>query len=406
MAAVLSTLDDGLSPDRWLITGASGFVGTTLVKRIIDTQLPVTLRLLQRGPFSPSGAQKAKSLLACEQAVGDLLDIDSLEAACADCHTVIHLAGVAHVGQAAAARARNINYNGAVLLLEAAITAGARRFVYLSSSLASAAENPSSEATDYGRDKLAAENAMAAAAKAGRIEVVILRAVNVYGVGMRGNLSTLVRLIGRGRLPWLPKLSMPRLPKLRNRLSLVGVDDLADALIAGASRLLDSDSGCDSDIDNKSKSKGLAADFSPGSPPDPTTDPANQRESELESVALTASAQSATPPQLLHVTVTDGVDYTINEIEDAIIATAGRRGSHFRVPVVVVFAAALTAELLDKLRIFRSGIGLRTYRNLTRDSVFDNANAKKFLGYEPRDNFYQSLPAICAAELGSNEKTD
>jgi nucleoside-diphosphate-sugar epimerase len=108
--------------------------------------------------------------------------------------------------------------------LDAAVAAGARRFVYVSSSLAAATEG---DATPYGQDKRAAEEALLAAGQARRIEVIILRAVNIYGVGMRGNIAAMIRLIQRG---WLP-----RLPRFTNTISLIGVDDVARAL--GGSRV-------------------------------------------------------------------------------------------------------------------------------------------------------------------------
>ena len=255
--------------------------------------------------------------------------------------TVIHLAGVAHVGRAAAQEARAVNLGGTLHLLDSAIAAGVRRFVYLSSTLASAAETPSAHAdiTDYGRDKLAAERALLEAAAQGKIEVVILRSVNIYGVGMRGNIAAMIRLTRARRLP--------RLPRLTNRVSPVGVDDVAAALLAAA---------------------------------------------KLEHAGMPA----------LQLTLTDGNEYRINELQDAVFAAIGRRPSHLRLPRVLLFAAAAGAELLERLRIFRSGIGLRTYRNLTRDNVFDNTDAREALGFVPTTTFYEALPR--SLEKGEEEE--
>ncbi|MDA9870783.1 NAD-dependent epimerase/dehydratase family protein [Gammaproteobacteria bacterium] len=309
----------------WLITGSSGFVGRALLTRLATfNQRPPLLRLLERRPTEPP--------TVFQSCAGDLGDPQSLRRACEGIDTVIHLAGIAHVGSAASAEARAINLDGSLSLLRMAIDAGVRRFVFLSSTLSS------DQSIQYGRDKHAVEEALLAAAAAGSIEVVILRAVNIYGVGMRGNIAAMIRLISSGVLP--------RLPKLTNRLSLVGVDDVVSALLLAAT--LDS-------------------------PADPS--------------ALMAKLA-------IRVTLTDGCTYEINAIEKSIYDAVERSPSHWRLPVVLLFAASAMAELLEKLRIFRSGIGLRTYRNLTRDNLFDNHSAKAELGFEPSTTFFAQIDKL------------
>lgn len=309
----------------WLITGSSGFVGRALLARLATfNQRPPLLRLLERRPTEPP--------TVFQSCAGDLGDPQSLRRACEGIDTVIHLAGIAHVGSAASAEARAINLDGSLSLLRMAIDAGVRRFVFLSSTLSS------DQSIQYGRDKHAVEEALLAAAAAGSIEVVILRAVNIYGVGMRGNIAAMIRLISSGVLP--------RLPKLTNRLSLVGVDDVVSALLLAAT--LDS-------------------------PADP-------------SVLMAKLA--------IRVTLTDGCTYEINAIEKSIYDAVERSPSHWRLPVVLLFTASAMAELLEKLRIFRSGIGLRTYRNLTRDNLFDNHSAKAELGFEPSTTFFAQVDKL------------
>ena len=309
----------------WLITGSSGFVGRALLARLATfNQRPPLLRLLERRPTEPPAV--------FQSCAGDLGDPQSLRRACEGIDTVIHLAGIAHVGSAASAEARAINLDGSLSLLRMAIDSGVKRFVFLSSTLSS------DQSIQYGRDKHAVEEALLAAAAAGSIEVVILRAVNIYGVGMRGNIAAMIRLISSGVLP--------RLPKLTNRLSLVGVDDVVSALLLAAT--LDS-------------------------PADP-------------SVLMAKLA--------IRVTLTDGCTYEINAIEKSIYDAVERSPSHWRLPVVLLFAASAMAELLEKLRIFRSGIGLRTYRNLTRDNLFDNHSAKAELGFEPSTTFFAQVDKL------------
>jgi len=272
--------------------------------------------------------------------------------------TVIHLAGVAHVGQAQAQQARAVNLDATLELLNAAISAGVRRFVYLSSTLAAAAEQGSGDITHYGRDKLAVEQALLSAATESKIEVVILRSVNIYGAGMRGNIAAMIRLMRAGRLP--------RLPLLNNKISLVSVTDVATALVTAAS--------ADLDCDPNPESSGSATS---------------------NTAANTKPKQQGKPA--VRVTLTDGVDYSLNAIQDAIYATIERHPSRLRLPGVLLFAAASAAELLGYLGLSRSGISRRTYRQLTRDNLFDNTEARRALGFVPTTTFFETLPSIAAA---------
>ena len=139
--------------EAWLITGGSGFVGKTLLTRLSKSdQRPPVLRVLVRQP-SDAPAR-------VEPCVGDLREPLSLHRACEGVDTVIHLAGIAHVGSAASAEARAINLDGSLALLRAAIDAGARRFVFLSSTLSL------DDSLHYGRDKRCVEEARIA----GRLE--------------------------------------------------------------------------------------------------------------------------------------------------------------------------------------------------------------------------------------------
>ena len=309
----------------WLITGSSGFVGRALLARLATfNQRPPLLRLLERRPTEPSGL--------FQSCAGDLGDPHSLRRACEGIDTVIHLAGIAHVGSAANAEARAINLDGSLSLLRMAIDARVKRFVFLSSTLSL------DQSIQYGRDKQRVEEALLAAAAAGSIEVVILRAVNIYGVGMRGNIALMIRLISSGVLP--------RLPKLTNRISLVGIDDVVSSLLLAATH-------------------------------NPTVDP---------SVLMAKLA--------IRVTLTDDCVYEINSIEKSIYDAVERSLSHWRLPIMVLFAASAMAELIEKMRIFRSGMGLRTYRNLTRDNLFDNQSAKAELGFEPSTTFFAQIDTL------------
>jgi len=137
-----------------------------------------------------------------------------LRASVEGCDAVVHLANIAHTS-ASAADLQRVNVEGTIAQARAALAAGARRFVYLSSIKAAQPDDA------YGRSKLRAEQALLGLAN---LEPVILRPPLVYGPRVKANFLALLRAIDRG---WpLP------LASIENRRSLVYVGNLVDAILA------------------------------------------------------------------------------------------------------------------------------------------------------------------------------
>jgi UDP-N-acetyl-alpha-D-quinovosamine dehydrogenase len=135
-----------------------------------------------------------------------------LRASVEGCDAVVHLANIAHAS-ASPAELRRVNVDGSIALAKAALAAGARRFVYLSSIKAAHPVDA------YGRAKAQAERALL---QINGLDVVILRPPLVYGPRVKANFLALMRAIDRG---WpLP------LASIRNRRSLVYVGNLVDAI--------------------------------------------------------------------------------------------------------------------------------------------------------------------------------
>lgn len=310
--------------NKILITGATGFVGQALCRHLIGHNFSVRVLLRE-----PSQAQLIPPELAAECVTGDLNEIESLRAACTDMDAVIHLGGLAHVSKDANATSHKINVEGTHNLLASAVEKKLSRFIFLSSSLAQTAESGVGDITEYGAGKRAAERLLTEEAAGNAINYLILRPVNVYGAGMKGNIASMISMIHRGRLP--------RLPKLGSRISLVSVDDLAEALI----------------------------------------------------LALQATQLSAKT-----FAVTDGQTYPIEEIEQAIYQALGKRMPRWRTPFVVLYLAAAAAGLLSRFRSDGGSISGRTYRNLTSDNLFSNDEICEQLGFKPSTTFYQALPKI------------
>lgn len=113
---------------RVLLTGATGFIGSA-----------VALRLCERGDEVVAYVRnpaKAQSLAAagCEVVAGELLDSQSFTAAAQDADAVIHAAAVYAIGIPPSERKPmfDTNVTGTETVLDAAIAAGVRRIVYVS----------------------------------------------------------------------------------------------------------------------------------------------------------------------------------------------------------------------------------------------------------------------------------
>ena len=114
---------------------------------------------------------------------------------------VVHLAGVAH-SRVGDARYEEVNVQATRRLADAAVRAGVRRFVFVSSIKVNGEATPAGEpfrASDapapedeYGRSKWRAEQALARVAG---LEVVVIRPPLVYGPGVRANFLRLLQLV-------------------------------------------------------------------------------------------------------------------------------------------------------------------------------------------------------------------
>src|SRR5260221_4976008 len=201
------------------LTGATGFIGQYLLREM--PKRGYRIRALLRRPASmPMDVSSA--------VIGDLTKPQNMSAALAGVDAVIHSAGLAHAMSGIPEDDyRLINPEATVRLARAARRAGAKRFVFLSSIRAQcgpAADTVLTEAVEprptdaYGRSKLAAERGLAEL----DLDWVSLRAVLIYGPGVKGNMA---QLIGLARSPFpLP------LASLTARRSLLALENLSAAI--------------------------------------------------------------------------------------------------------------------------------------------------------------------------------
>ncbi|HSS64941.1 MAG TPA: hopanoid-associated sugar epimerase [Gammaproteobacteria bacterium] len=148
---------------KTLITGASGFVGAAVARRVLDAGHRV--RALVRKDSDPRNLEGLK----IDVVVGDLRDRDSLDAAVSGCRGLFHVAADYRLWTRDPASLYASNVEGTANLMRAALRSGIERIVY-TSSVATLGLNPdrtpSSEETpvtledmigDYKRSKFLAE---------------------------------------------------------------------------------------------------------------------------------------------------------------------------------------------------------------------------------------------------------
>ncbi len=167
-----------------LLTGASGFIGSFIAERLLSDDRRV--RCLVR-PSSDTTRLRPRLTAGdgpgLELAVGDLTDSASLASAAEGCAQVIHCAAmVSDWGTVQEIRAANAT--GTAVLAAAAVDAGVRRFVHVSTTDVyghpggrgvSEDHVPSGFANWYAETKREAEAALLTVAAGSDLEAVILR---------------------------------------------------------------------------------------------------------------------------------------------------------------------------------------------------------------------------------------
>jgi nucleoside-diphosphate-sugar epimerase len=190
------------------LTGATGFIGRNLVRRLTATEWQI------RGLVRPSSQGLLQVEIAIEWIKGDLGDPDSLRRLVNGVDAIVHCAGA--VRGASQVYFNRVNVDGVARLVQAATQQHQLPRFLLISSLA--AREP--HLSPYAASKRQGEEALAAGA--GRMGWTTFRPSAVYGPGDK-ELLPLFRWIGRGIAPILGKADA--------RFSLLYVEDLAEAVV-------------------------------------------------------------------------------------------------------------------------------------------------------------------------------
>jgi UDP-glucose 4-epimerase len=214
-----------------LVTGASGFVGSVLIQRLIIANpqegiVAATRRLLENLPVDVNQVQ-----------VGDLLPSTDWRIALQGVNVVVHCAARVHVMNEKSVdplvEFRVVNVEGTLRLAQQAAEAGVRRFVFISSIKVNGestelgrpftpADTPA-PSDPYGISKMEAEQGLLELSLRTGMEIVIIRPPLVYGRGVKANFDAMMQWLRRG-------IPLPLGGITFNRRSLVFVENLVDLI--------------------------------------------------------------------------------------------------------------------------------------------------------------------------------
>ena len=324
-----------------LVTGATGFIGGHLARRLVDEGYQV--RCLARPSSNTSWLEE----LDVEIAVGDLTSARSVGRAAEGCRYVFHCGGLVS-DWATPKEIEQINVGGTRNVLQAAIDASVERLIHFSTTdvygYPGGAGVPIDETYTatrfrnwYAQTKLAAEAEVRRVEAAHELETVILRPATVYGPGSTDVVGEIARAIRNG--------SMLLIDGGHAVAGLVYVENLVDAALLAA------------------------------------------RHEAAAGHAFNAS---------------DGLDVTWRQFTDGLAEGLGC--SHVRWSMPYWMANGIGFSLEHGYRLLRRTTRLTTAPLLSRQAVqmlgsnqdFSNRKARKLLGWEPRIDYAAGLEATLA----------
>ena len=222
---VISAAASGVLPKRILLTGATGFIGCR-VAEVLGLREGCEVRALVHNPGNASRLAR----LPVDMRMADFGSPEDLRKAVDGCDAVVHCAIGTSWGQRREIFA--VTVDGTRRLAEAALAAGVKRFVHLSSiaihgndvrgTLDESTPIRPPRGDDYSESKAKAEQVISQAIRSG-LPAVVLRPTNVFGAYSTTFITRPVQALAEGRLVLVDSADCPS--------NTVYVDNLVEAII-------------------------------------------------------------------------------------------------------------------------------------------------------------------------------
>lgn len=210
-----------------LITGASGFIGSYVVKKLIEEKQSV--KLFVREP-SRINFSSTNGFEICK---GNLTDKESVYNAVEGCETVLHLGAIATKWERKPAVYYDVNLNGTKNIFDACIKYNVNKVVYTSTPLSPVLKNNSksrvSGLPEYVKSKLFSEQLADLYINKG-LDISIVYPTRVFGLGKLNDANSATQVIDkylRNKFPFIVNGRM-------SKANWAFVEDVAEGIILTA----------------------------------------------------------------------------------------------------------------------------------------------------------------------------
>lgn len=316
--------------NKYLVTGATGFIGSNLVDSLLEKGIrPENIKLL----ILPNDSLLNLPNNNFDIYYGDIRNKKDVRKVMKDVDIVYHLAAKTVFEGKTYNDFKDTNVDGTKNLVEVALQEKVKKFIFFSSiavyglpayvgEIINWDENqPKKPAEVYGKSKLVAENIVYDAFKNNNLPIVIIRPTTVYGPRDHQGVVELYNIIDKGLYV--------RIGNGKNKVDYVYVKDLVEGAI----------------LAEKYAKKG--SDYILGG----------------------------------------GKPISFNYLVNSIYLSLNKKNTNFGISKYFAFAVAYILNNLGKIVGFRSPIFPNRVKIMTTNCYFDVSKAKVDLGYNPKIDF-------------------